>query len=257
MSYNTFKDIFVRGNNTVNGYSLDVSGNIHASQNIYIGATGSTGPSLYINGSMIQSFTGSTGPTGPQGFTGSTGPQGLTGPTGIQGIQGLMGQTGPTGLQGLQGIQGYTGPTGPQGIQGYTGPTGPTIQNFQTDNTSYLYGIISQATAGPNIIIGPLNVLYNTNSSSINNVIGNKFYSMVCNSGFNSNINLLTPLTLKIIGSYIGTSSSAFSFDITLTNINLVVYKNSSLFITIPFTITDTNKFKFFLSSISEWNSNF
>ena len=59
MSYNTFKDIFIRGNNIVNGYSLDVSGNIHTCQNIYIGATVSTSL-LYIDGSKIQLFIAAT-----------------------------------------------------------------------------------------------------------------------------------------------------------------------------------------------------
>ena len=182
MSYNTFKDIFVRGNNTVNNYSLDVSGNIHTSQNIYIGSTGSTSL-LYINGAKIQAFTGSTGYTGMTGPTGQIGITGMTGPTGITEMTGPTGITGMTGPTGPTGTQGYTGPTGMQGLQGLTGPTGPTIQNFQTDNASYLYGIISQATTGPNITIGSLNVVYNATSGSIN-VVGNKFYYMICNSGF-------------------------------------------------------------------------
>lgn len=63
---------------------------------------------LYVDRDFFApSFSGSTGPTGPQGIPGATGPQGIPGATGPQGIPGV---TGP------QGIQGLTGPTGSSGI---------------------------------------------------------------------------------------------------------------------------------------------
>ena len=74
--------------------------------------------------SIIDTFKGDpglTGPQGPQGLTGAAGPQG---PTGLTGPQGLTGLTGPQGATGAAST--VAGPTGPQGPTGATGATGAT-----------------------------------------------------------------------------------------------------------------------------------
>ena len=229
MSYNTFKDIFIRGNNTVNGYSLDVSGNIHTSQNIHIGSTGSTSL-LYINGAKIQTFTGPTGPIGIQGLQGYTGPTGTTG------------STGPTGTTGSTGPTGTTGSTGPIGN---TGPTGPTFQYFQNNNTSYLYGITSQTSGGTNIETTLLIVPFNIQSKNAIISTSANIYTFQVNSGFSGTINFSTPLTLELAGYYTGTSSNVFNFNVLVTDINLVINKNGSYLKTVAITMTDPNDFSF------------
>ena len=116
-------------------------------------------------------------------------------------------------------------------------------QNFQTDNNNDLNGIISKTNMGSNQLIGILDVTYNVYNISNTNLIGLQFYSMDTNSGLGSNIELTTPLTLRCISSIprTGTTSTYYTFNVSVSNINLVVYKNSSYLSTQPMTLAQNN----------------
>jgi len=117
-------------------------------------------------------------------------------------------------------------------------------QNFQTDNNNYLDGIISKTYPGGNELIGTLVVPYLTVNTS-NNLLGLKFYSMDINSGLGANIELQSPLSLRCTTggtpTRSGTTLTYYTFNLSISNINLVVYKNSSLFSTQPMTPAENN----------------
>jgi len=88
----------------------------------YPGAQGPSGPSGPAGASGP---TGASGPSGPSGPSGLTGPSGPSGPTGLTGPSGPSGPTGLTGPSGPSGPAGVTGPSGPSGPAGPSGPSGP------------------------------------------------------------------------------------------------------------------------------------
>jgi len=117
-------------------------------------------------------------------------------------------------------------------------------KNFQTNNGSDINNIISETSSGANIQFILIALSYNS-SSVTNTITSSVFYSMQCNSQFNGYVNILTPLELKLSASYNGTASTAFTFTIAVTDLNLVIYKNGSYLSYVPLLMTDTNLYNF------------
>ena len=106
-------------------------------------------------GSVIESATTDTGPTGPTGAQGPTGPTGAAGATGSTGPTGADGAAGPTGPTGAAGATGSTGPTGAAGATGATGPTGAAGATGSTGPTGAAGATGATGPSGPSGPAGP------------------------------------------------------------------------------------------------------
>ena len=86
------------------------------------------------NGSALQVWLDTTGPTGLTGAAGATGAVGSAGPTGATGA------AGPTGAQGITGTTGSIGSAGATGPTGSVGATGLLSAGSTAGNTTYWDG---------------------------------------------------------------------------------------------------------------------
>jgi hypothetical protein len=115
-------------------------------------------------------------------------------------------------------------------------------QNLLTNNNNNINGLISTTNRGGDVYIGTLVVDYLTYNLT-GSVSGGRFYSMSCSSGFGGVINIMTPLFLRITSSVgrSGLTTTYYTFNVSVTNINLVIYKNSSYYSTIAMSKTVNN----------------